>query len=258
MSVLGSLVPREGLRVLVTAGGSGIGRVIVEAFREARAQVYTCDVDRSILDTLDPEIGRGLADVSKPADVDALVEAATRVLGGLDVVVNNAGIAGPTAGIDEIEVADWERVIDVNLNGQYLVARRTAVHLRESQGVLLNLASVAGRLGFAFRTPYAASKWAVVGLTKSLAAELGPDGVRVNAILPGIVRGQRIERVIRDRAEALGRTYEDVERENLSKVSLRRMVDAKDIAAMALFLSAPGGGSISGQALSVCGNVETL
>ena len=173
-------------------------------------------------------------------------------------MVNNAGIAGPTAGIDEIEVADWERVIDVNLNGQYLVARRTAVHLRESQGVLLNLASVAGRLGFAFRTPYAASKWAVVGLTKSLASELGSDGVRVNAILPGIVRGQRIERVIRDRAEALGRTYEDVERENLSKVSLRRMVEAKDIAAMALFLCAPGGGNISGQALSVCGNVEAL
>ena len=117
---------------------------------------------------------------------------------------------------------------------------------------------MAGRLGFAFRTPYAASKWAVVGLTKSLASELGPDGVRVNAILPGIVRGQRIERVIRDRAEALGRTYEDVERENLSKVSLRRMVEAKDIAAMALFLCAPGGGNISGQALSVCGNVEAL
>lgn len=258
MNVLDSLVPREGLRVLVTAGGGGIGRVIVEAFQEARAQVYTCDLDPSLLDTLDPAIGRGLADVGKPADVDALVAEATRALGGLDVVVNNAGIAGPTAGIDEIEVADWERVIDVNLNGQYLVARRTAVHLRESQGVLLNLASVAGRLGFAFRTPYAASKWAVVGLTKSLASELGPDGVRVNAILPGIVRGQRIERVIRDRAEALGRTYEDVERENLSKVSLRRMVEAKDIAAMALFLCAPGGGNISGQALSVCGNVEAL
>jgi NAD(P)-dependent dehydrogenase (short-subunit alcohol dehydrogenase family) len=173
-------------------------------------------------------------------------------------VVNNAGIAGPTASIEEIDGESWSRTIDINLNGQYRVASRATPLLRESQGLLINMASVAGRLGFAYRTPYAASKWAIVGLTKSLACELGPDGVRVNAILPGIVRGPRIEQVISDRAAKRGISYAEMEQENLSKVSMRRMVEPTDIAAMALFLSAPGGSNISGQALSVCANVETI
>jgi NAD(P)-dependent dehydrogenase (short-subunit alcohol dehydrogenase family) len=179
-------------------------------------------------------------------------------MGGIDVVINNAGIAGPTAGIDEIDVGQWTQTTDINLNGQYHVAHHAVAHLRESRGAMINLASVAGRLAFAYRTPYAASKWAVVGLTKSLAAELGPEGVRVNAILPGIVRGKRIEGVIRDRAAALGIPYEEMERRNLEKVSLRRMVEPEEIAAAALFLCAPGGRSITGQAISVCGNVEAL
>jgi NAD(P)-dependent dehydrogenase (short-subunit alcohol dehydrogenase family) len=125
-------------------------------------------------------------------------------------------------------------------------------------GSIVNMSSVAGLIGFPMLPAYVASKHAVVGLTKSLACELGPDGVRVNAILPGIVSGPRIEQVIRDRADKRGISYAEMEKENLSKVSMRKMVDASDIAAMALFLAAPGGSNISGQALSVCGNVETL
>nr|WP_290701977.1 SDR family oxidoreductase [Halomonas sp. UBA3074] len=257
MKVIDSLIPRSGLRVLITAGANGIGLAIAQAFQEAGARVHVCDIDDQALAALPAGITYTNADVSQEADVDRLFQEAA-YLGGLDVVINNAGIAGPTARIEEIDGESWSRTIDINLNGQYRVASRATPLLRESQGLLINMASVAGRLGFAYRTPYAASKWAIVGLTKSLACELGPDGVRVNAILPGIVRGPRIEQVISDRAAKRGISYAEMEQENLSKVSMRRMVEPTDIAAMALFLSAPGGSNISGQALSVCANVETI
>lgn len=258
MSILNSMIPPQGLRVLVTAGGAGIGRTIADAFLEAGAHVHVCDTDATALAKDDSAATGTVADVSSEADVEQLMIDVRKNLGGLDVVVNNAGIAGPTAGLDVLEPEQWYKTIDVNVNGQYLVSRHTIALLRESRGALINMASVAGRLGFAFRTPYATSKWAVVGLTKSLAQELGPEGIRVNAILPGIVRGPRIESVIRNRAEALGISYGEMEKSNLEKVSLRRMVEAEDVAAMALFLCAPGGANISGQALSVCGNVESL
>lgn len=257
MKVIESLIPRSGLRVLITAGANGIGLAIAQAFQEAGAHVHVCDIDEQALAALPEGITYTNADVSQEADVDRLFEDAAH-LGGLDVVVNNAGIAGPTASIEDIDPESWNRTININLNGQYRVANRATPLLRESQGLLINMASVAGRLGFAYRTPYAASKWAIVGFTKSLACELGPEGVRVNAILPGIVRGPRIEKVIADRAAKRGISYAEMEQENLSKVSMRRMVEPTDIAAMALFLSAPGGANISGQALSVCANVETI
>jgi NAD(P)-dependent dehydrogenase (short-subunit alcohol dehydrogenase family) len=258
MSILDSLTPPKGLRVLVTAGASGIGGAIADAFLEAGARVHVSDIDATALDRLDPAIGRTAGDVSDERGVKGLVREAATGLGGIDVVINNAGVAGPTAAIDKVGAEEWRRTIDINLNGQYLVAHHAVPFLRESAGAMINIASVAGRLAYAFRTPYAASKWAVVGLTKSLAAELGPDGVRVNAILPGIVRGSRMESVIRDRAAALGVSYEEMERQILAKVSLRRMVGPEDIAATALFLCAPGGRNITGQAISVCGNVESL
>jgi NAD(P)-dependent dehydrogenase (short-subunit alcohol dehydrogenase family) len=258
MKTVDSLRTENGLRVIVTAGASGIGRCIGEAFAEAGARVRICDIDTAALETADYAEGRSRCDVRDHEAVGRFVADAAAAMGGIDVVINNAGIAGPTAGIDEIDVGQWTQTTDINLNGQYHVAHHAVAHLRESRGAMINLASVAGRLAFAYRTPYAASKWAVVGLTKSLAAELGPEGVRVNAILPGIVRGKRIEGVIRDRAAALGIPYEEMERRNLEKVSLRRMVEPEEIAAAALFLCAPGGRSITGQAISVCGNVEAL
>jgi NAD(P)-dependent dehydrogenase (short-subunit alcohol dehydrogenase family) len=180
-------------------------------------------------------------------------------MGGLDVLVNNAGIAGPTAGVEDIDPSEWDRTVAVNLNGQFYSARKAVPALRKTQdGAIINMSSVAGRLGYAYRTPYAATKWAIVGFTQSLAKELGPAGIRVNAILPGVVEGPRIERVISARAQATGIAYEAMEQEYKNKASLRRMVSAQDVANMALFLCSPAGRNISGQALSVCGNVETL
>ncbi|RFC65966.1 SDR family oxidoreductase [Fulvimarina endophytica] len=262
MSLMERMRPRPGLRVLVTAGAGGIGSAIARGFLEAGAKVLVCDVDEAALDAFAsayPDASTVRADVSLDADVASLVDAATERLGGLDVLVNNAGIAGPTGAIDEISVEDIRRTLDVDLFGQFLVLRRAAPLLRASPaGAVINISSVAGRLGYALRTPYAASKWGIVGLTESLAKEMGPDGVRVNAILPGIVRGARIEGVIRERAEAAGVSYEEMEARYLANTSLRRMVEPEDVASMALFLCSPAGANVSGQAISVCGNVETI
>jgi NAD(P)-dependent dehydrogenase (short-subunit alcohol dehydrogenase family) len=199
------------------------------------------------------------ADVAVEGDVDRLFETAASALGGLDALVNNAGIAGPTGGIDEIDPAEWRRCLDVGLTGQFLCARRAVKLIRKAGGgAILNMSSAAGRLGYAFRTPYAATKWGVIGLTESLAKELGPDNIRVNAILPGIVQGPRIDRVIAARAGQLGVSHAEMERQYLERVSLRRMVTAEDVAQTALFLLSPAGRNISGQSIGVCGNVETL
>ncbi|TCO74183.1 SDR family oxidoreductase [Rhodovulum euryhalinum] len=259
MSIVDSLRPRPGLRVLVTAGGAGIGAEIARGFVEAGARVHVSDVgDAALAAAAAAGMGATRADAGSEEDTHRLFTEARAELGGLDVVVANAGIAGPTSGVGDVAAEDWDATLDTNLRGVYLAARFAAPDLVASRGSFIAISSVAGRLGYAFRTPYAASKWGVVGLAKSLAAELGPQGVRANAILPGIVRGARIERVIAARAEQLGLSYAETETRYLEKVSLRRMVGPEDIAAMCLFLASPGGANISGQALSVCGNVEAL
>jgi NAD(P)-dependent dehydrogenase (short-subunit alcohol dehydrogenase family) len=263
MSLLESLRPVPGLRVLVTAGASGIGARIARTFLEAGARVHVCDIDRVALDRLmweTPGMTGSVADASVAADVDLVFEDVQAGMGGLDVLVNNAGIAGPTGPIEAIDAGGWERTIDVNLNSQYYFARRAVPMLKQSTSnpVLIAMGSVAGRLGYAFRTPYASSKWAIVGLTKSLAIELGPHDIRVNAILPGVVEGERMQGVIAARAASLGISEGAMREQYLQKISLRRMVTADDVAAMALFLCSPAARNLSGQVISVDGNLEYL
>jgi NAD(P)-dependent dehydrogenase (short-subunit alcohol dehydrogenase family) len=255
-------VGTQGQRVIVTAGAGGIGRAIATTFARNGARVFVCDVDAASLDALGkdfPHIGRTVADVSDRGAVDRLFEAAIAHLGGLDVLVNNAGIAGPTAAVEDVVPEEWERTMAINITGMFYCTRRAVPELkRAGGGSIVNLSSAAGRLGFPLRTPYAASKFAVVGFSESLAMELGPANIRVNAICPGIVEGDRINKVIEAKAKALGISFEEQREHQLSKVSLRRMVSAQDIANMALFLASDAGRNISGQKLAVCGNVETL
>lgn len=247
---------------MISAGASGIGRAMAEAFAAAGARVHVCDVAQAALAELGqacPGIGRFRADVSSEADVEAWFAAALADLGGLDVLVNNAGIAGPTAELAAISLDDWERTMAVNLRSQFLCARRAIPALRAAGGgAIINMSSVAGRLGYRMRTPYAASKWGVIGLTESLAIELGQDGIRVNAILPGVVESKRVEQVAAAKARARGISVEAMMDEILSTVSMRRLVPMADIAAMALFLAGPGGRSVSGQSLSVCAGVTAM
>lgn len=259
MTAPATLTPPPGLRVLVTAGAAGIGKSIAEGFAAVGARVHISDVDADAVSaTCSDRITGTVADAADEDATRDLFGKARETLGGLDVVVANAGVEGPTGPISDISAEDWDKTLDINLRGAYLAARFASEDLIASRGSFIGIASVAGRLPFAYRTPYAASKWGVVGLAKSLASELGPQGVRANAILPGIVEGPRIDRVINARAERLGLSYEEMRERNLEKVALRRMVSPDDIAAMCLFLNTPGGSNITGQALSVCAGVETL
>ena len=249
----------QGLRVLVTAGAAGIGRAIARTFLDHGARVHVCDVDRAALDEarrLLPAVTQTVADVARLADVDRLFADVRRDLGGLDVLVNNAGIAGPTAKVEDIAPEDWERCIAVDLNGMFYCTRLAMPLLKAAGGgSIINLSSVAGRLGFPMRSPYAAAKWGVVGFTKSLAIEAGPDGVRVNCLQPGNVEGERIDRVIDAKAKAFGIPFDAQKQKLLDTVSLRTFVTAQDIANMALFLATDAGKHISGQALSICGDI---
>jgi NAD(P)-dependent dehydrogenase (short-subunit alcohol dehydrogenase family) len=249
-------------RVLITAAGSGIGFAIATAFHRAGARVHICDVDPEALATAGdalPGIGATLADVATPGDVDRLFGEALTALGGLDVLVNNAGIAGPTALLEDIDPVDWRRTLAVNLDSQFYCLRRAIPALKAAGGgSVVNLSSTAGLFGYPRRTPYVAAKWAVIGLTKSLAMELGPDGIRVNAICPGSVDGPRMDRVIAAQADALGVPDQEVRDTYTRNASLRTFIKAEDIANMALFLCGPGGAKISGQALAVDGHTESL
>ena len=253
---------RPGLVVLVTAGASGIGREIAETFLAHGCKVHVCDIDQSAIDGFleaNPGGSASLADVSDVTMVDTLFDELLQLYGRLDVLVNNAGIAGPTAAVEDIEPRDWDRTIHVDLNGNFYCSRRAVPLLREAgSGSIINISSNAAFFGVPLRAPYTACKWALIGLTKTLAMELGEDGVRVNAICPGSVSGDRIMAVMVEDAEARGRSVDEIHKSYTRQSSLRKFVDARDVANMALFLVSDLGAHISGQALGVDGHTEFL
>ncbi|MEJ1978572.1 MAG: SDR family oxidoreductase [Acetobacteraceae bacterium] len=246
-----------GLRVAITAGAGGIGRVMADSFAACGARLFVSDIDLAALaDCPHPSMA---ADAGDPAQIDRFMDAALAELGGLDVLVNNAGIAGPTKRIEDIEPAELDATLQICLASQFHCARRAVPALRAAGGgSIINLSSAAGKFGFPLRSPYAAAKWGVIGFTRSLAIELGRDAIRVNAILPGLVEGPRIRSVIRNKAAAAGIGDNEQTERALAPVSLHCFVTQQDIANMALYLTSPFGRTISGQALSVDGGMEAL
>ena len=247
---------------MVSAGGNGIGLEIARAFVREGARVHVCDVDKAAIAKLaksDPTLTTTVCDVSSRDQVALFFEQGIAALGGLDCLVNNAGIAGPTGRVEEIDPAEWDRCIAIDLTGQFNCVRLAVPHLRKSANPsIMNLSSLAGRLGFALRTPYASAKWGVIGLTKSLSIELGDDGIRVNALLPGVVAGERQKRVLTAKAEAKGISFEEMEALALSFTSLKEYVTPQQLADLVVFVASPLGRTISGQALSVCGDTNML
>lgn len=249
-----------GRKVLVTAGAAGIGLAIANRFQELGAHVFVTDINPAAVESAR---AAGLAatesDVSDEDQVRALMDTVSAELGELDVLVNNAGIAGPTGPIETIGADAWKTTFDVNIHGQFFCIKHALPLLRTAKRAsIVNLSSAAGRLGMAGRSPYSASKWAVVGLTKTLAIELGEEGIRVNAICPGAVNGPRIDAVIDAKAAMLGRPVEEVAALYLGQSSLNRLVEASDIANMAVFLASDLARSVNGQAMAVDGNTEKL
>lgn len=248
-------------RVLVTAGAAGIGRAIAQAFAAAGARVHVCDLDAAALQTLradTPGISTSVCDIGDRAAIGTMVAEAVQTLGGLDVLVNNAGIAGPTASVEQFDPDAWDAVLRVNLTGTFNVTRACIPHLkRATDGSILVMSSLAGRFGYPNRSAYSTTKWGLVGFTKTLSRELGDFGIRVNAILPGAVEGPRIEQVLAGRAQASGRSVEQERAAALGNQSIKRFVPPQEIAALALFLASSAGRSISGQILPIDGDSQS-
>ncbi len=223
-------------RVLITAGATGIGREFARAFAANGAKVFVCDIDAPSLDQLareNPGLVIDRCDMAQRSEIERMVPQAVAALGGLDVLINNAGIAGLTLPVDEMPPDEWDKVVAVNLTAMFDVTRLAIPHLKQSKaGCIVNMASIAGRYGFENRSPYAATKWGVIGLTKTLAMELGQWGIRANAIAPGAVAGERIERVFAGRAQRSGHSLDEVRAEAFAAQSIKAMVDPKDIAAV--------------------------
>lgn len=256
MSMLGV----EGKRVLITAGAAGIGRAIAQKFTEAGAEVWVTDVAEAAVESARSEdLKASVSDAADEGQVADLVTEVTAEWGKLDVLVNNAGVAGPTGAIENIESKAWLSTFDVNIHSQFYCVKHFLPLLRTStSAAIVNLSSAAGRLGMAGRSPYSATKWAVVGLTKTLAIELGGESIRCNAICPGAVGGPRIEGVIESKAEMLGKTVEEVTGLYTGQSSLNKLADASDIGNMAVFLGSDMASHVNGQAMAVDGNTEKL
>ncbi len=251
-----------GSRVFISAGAAGIGRAMVDTFVTAGAKVFTCDVQEDLIETLKsdfPSVEAVVCDCSSWEATEEMFGQIDAKLGGLDVLINNVGIAGPTARVENVTNEEWQQTLDVNITSHFYAAKLGVPMLKRNKtSAMINLSSVAGRLGFPMRLPYSASKWAVIGFTKTLAAELGPNGVRVNAILPGLVEGDRINAVIQAKATANNISFDDMRGRLVEAISLRSGVSPYDIANMALYLSSDLGAKMSGQAISVDGDVQMI
>ncbi|MCE8537032.1 SDR family oxidoreductase [Ruegeria pomeroyi] len=242
-------------RVLITAGAGGIGRAMAEAFDAAGAQVWIADVDQAALAACPAHWRQSVVDVADEASVSALFAEIEADWGGLDTLCSNAGIAGPTALVEDMPLDGWRACIAVNLDGAFLCAKFAAPLLkRQGAGSIVITSSTAGQYGFPYRGPYAAAKWGVIGLAKTLAMELGPHGIRCNVICPGSVEGPRMEGVLAREAAAKGMTRDQVYAGYASGTSMGRFVEAADIANMAVFLGSDAARLVSGQVIAVDGH----
>ena len=248
-------------RVLVTGGAGGIGVALVRAFVADGARVHIADTDAEGVAAVaagGSAISGSACDISDPDSVEALFDDIEAGMGGLDVLINNAGAFGSTAPAGELDLEDWRHVLEVNLTGTFIVTRRAIPLLKASGGgAIIVMSSLAGRFGYPNRIAYSTSKWGLVGFTKTLALELGAFGITANTIHPGAVAGDRVETVLRNRAAHSGRSVAEERALAFDNQSIQQFTEPDDIAALAVFLAGPHGRSISGQMLPIDGDSKT-
>jgi len=249
-------------KVFISAGGSGIGRCIAEAFLKQGDDVFVCDINQQSLQQFKqdyPQLQIAYCDLGQMNAIQPMFETAMQALGGLDILVNNTGISGPTVAADELSFEDWTQVLNLNLNSTFMMTKLAIPYLKQSNsGVIINLSSIAGRMGYPFRLAYSTSKWGIIGFTKTLSMELGAFDIRVNAVLPGAVDGERVQRVLQARADAMNISLEEVTQNALANQSLKQFVNPKHIADLCVFLASDSASSISGQILPIDGDKQRL
>jgi NAD(P)-dependent dehydrogenase (short-subunit alcohol dehydrogenase family) len=249
-------------RVVITAGASGIGLGLARRFAERGDRVALCDADADAVARVRenaPDVIAWQADVTDAAQMDAFLGHVETEWGGVDVVCANAGTGGPAGLIEDLDYDAWQSCVAVNVHGAFLTCRWAARVMRaQGAGLIVLTSSTAGLFGYPLRAPYCASKWAIVGLTKTLACELGPVGVRVNAICPGAVEGDRMDRVVAMEAKAGGKTEAEVRAQYVKGVSMRTWVNVDDLADTVLFLASPAASKVSGQIIAIDGHTEAL
>lgn len=249
----------ESLRVLVTAGASGIGRAIAAVFHAAGHSVYICDINPHALEqTLAafPGMQGCCADVGDSQQVHALVADMCHALGRIDVLINNAGVGGPRAPLEDISDDDWQQTMNVNLNGAFYCMREASgLMKRQGSGCIVNISSASAKTCLPLRAAYVASKHALQGLTLNSARELGPFNISCNALLPGAIDNPRGHALVRQKAEEQHISVQEAEQQRLQYISMRKRIDPAEIGQMALFL-ATAGRNVSGQLIGVCGNSE--
>ena len=253
--------PASGVAI-VTGAATGIGRAVAERLANDGWVVHICDVDELALQAFvdrNPKIEASIASVAEPDQVKQIVERVLAKHGRVDALFNNAGVSGMTAPVEDFDDEDWRRTIDINVNGSFYFVREVVPAMKVAgRGSIVNIASTAALFGYPQRSAYAAAKWAVIGFTKTLAMELGPFGIRVNAVCPGSVEGPRIEGVIERDADKRGLDADEVRRVYQGQVSMRKFVTADDIANMCAFLASDGARLVSGQVIAVDGHTESL
>lgn len=247
-------------RVIITAGAAGIGRGIADAFLDAGAAVCICDIDESALQRAsgeEPRLTCVTADVAVLEDAERVVRETNERFGGVDVLINNAGVAGPTAAIEDISLEEWTRTFSVNVTGAFLMTQAVVRQMKSRRsGCIVNISTASTVTGLPQRAPYIASKFAVEGLTRNLARELGPFGIRVNAIRPGFMNTQRMQGIMRRYAAERSVSVETVEHEALGYISLRAKIEPREVGDMAVYLCSHAARHITGQLIGVDGNAE--
>ena len=252
----------KGLKIVITAGASGIGSEIAQVLSQADAKVIICDKDQETLDQFsknNPEIISLKADVSNEEEVLSAFNAVKDQFGEINALINNAGIAGPYSKLEDTNFNDWQNTLNVNLNGTFLSAKSAIPLLRSAGGgSIINMGSTSSFMGTPFRSSYSATKWGLIGLTKTWAMEYGKENIRINTICPSSVNGERIDQVIDREAKYRNVTPKEIKAAYLSQTSMKSFIDAEEIAGMIVYLLSPLARKITGQMLVIDGHTENL